>query len=97
MSNYVVIARFDNETNERFLRLGDELKKSGYSVPEWPPHITISAYENIDESLICGWTSAFSESHHKIRIGMYSIGILPSEGNLPTRLYYVLLIALEQG
>lgn len=80
MSNYVVIARFDDNTNIKFLNLRDELKSAGYSVPEWPLHITISAYENFDKKLLCGWTSEFSEHHSKLKIGLHSLSILPPGG-----------------
>ena len=47
MSNYVVIARFDEATDKKLNKLRKTFTNSGYSVPEWPVHITIGAYENI--------------------------------------------------
>lgn len=38
---YVVIARFDDNTNQKMLSLRDELMSKGYSVQEWPPHMKI--------------------------------------------------------
>jgi hypothetical protein len=80
MSSYVVIARFDQNTNDKLLILDEKLKASGYSISEWPPHITIAAYENIDENSICDWTSNFTKTHNEIIIGLHSINILPPGG-----------------
>ncbi len=52
MKKYVVIARFDDDTNQKMLSLRDKLMSKGYSVQEWPPHITLAAYENCDEESI---------------------------------------------
>lgn len=52
----------------------------GYSVPGWPPHITIAAYENFDEELLCEWTSKSSSNQEKIKIALHSLSILPPGG-----------------
>ena len=78
--SYAVIARFDEETDKRMTNLGSLLKDAGYSVPEWLPHITIAAYENFDEKLLCEWTSEFSSRHNKMKIAMLSMSILPPGG-----------------
>lgn len=80
MSNYVVLARFDEEKEMQFNKLKKVLSDAGYSVPEWPPHITISAYENFDEELLCQWTSDFASKHSKQRISFNSISVLPPGG-----------------
>lgn len=80
MKKYVVIARFDDNTNQKMLSLRDELMSKGYSVQEWPPHITIAAYENCDEESIKDWISEFVKSHHQIEVGINSITILPPAG-----------------
>ena len=80
MANYVVIARFNEETDKRITKLRNLLTDAGYSVPEWPPHITIAAYENFDEKLLCEWTSEFSSKHSKMKIAMLSMSILPPGG-----------------
>lgn len=80
MSNYVVLARFNEEKDMQLKKLKKELSSKGYSVPEWPPHITISAYENMDEELLCKWTSNFASKHTKQRISLHSISILPPGG-----------------
>ena len=80
MKKYVVIARFDANTNQKMLSLRGELMSKGYSVQEWPPHITIAAYENCDEESIKDWISEFVKSHHEVEVGINSITILPPEG-----------------
>ena len=81
MSNYVVIARFDEETDKKIISLRKQMVDAGYSVPEWPPHITIAAYENFDGDLLCEWTSEFvSKQSEKIEIALYSMSILPPGG-----------------
>jgi len=81
MANYVVLARFDKETDKRFIDLQKQMVDSGYSISEWPPHITIAAYENINENLICGWTSEFvSKQKEKIEVALYSMSVLPPGG-----------------
>ena len=77
MANYVVIARFDDETDKKIINLRNLLVDVGYFVPEWSPHITIAAYENFDEALLCEWTSEFSSKHSKMKIGLLSLSILP--------------------
>jgi 2'-5' RNA ligase len=80
MSNYVVLARFNEEKDLQLKKLKKVLSDEGYPVPEWPPHITISAYENIDEELLCKWTSEFASKHHKQKITLHSISVLPPGG-----------------
>lgn len=77
MKKYVVIARFDDDTNQKMLSLRDKLMSKGYSVQKWPPHITLAAYENCDEESIKDWIRSFVKSHHEIEVGMNSITILP--------------------
>lgn len=80
MSNYVVLARFNEEKDMQLKKLKKVLSDAGYSVPEWPPHITISAYENFDEELLCKWTSNFATKHNKQKISLHSISVLPPGG-----------------
>lgn len=80
MSNYVVIARFDDSTNVKIMDLQKTLTEAGYSVQQWPPHITIAAYENFDEKLICDWTEQFCKTHYKLNVGLNSLSILPPGG-----------------
>lgn len=80
ISNYIVIARFDEQTNSKFFHLHEEFKSCGFSEPEYPPHMTIAAYENFNEELLCDWTSSFSKSHSKFNIRLDSLSVLPSVG-----------------
>lgn len=80
MSNCVVLARFNEENDRQLLKLRKVLSEQGYSVPEWPPHITISAYENLDEELLCNWTADFASTHTRQSIALHSLSVLPPRG-----------------
>jgi hypothetical protein len=45
---YVVLARYDDITDQKLTTLQANLRKEGYikAISEWPPHITIAAYES---------------------------------------------------
>lgn len=81
MSNYVVIARFDNVTDKKMNMLRKSLTDMGYSVPEWPPHITIAAYEDMNEKLICNWTENFCTTHRSVNVNLCSLGTFPPNQN----------------
>lgn len=82
MSNYVVIARFDDKSDKKLNKLRKSFTDAGYSVPEWPVHITIGAYENIDENLICDWTEEFCQNHNSISVNLCSLGtFMPNKHN----------------
>lgn len=81
MSNYVVIARFDSIVDKKLNKLRKSFTDAGYSVPEWPVHITIAAYENIDETLICDWTEEFCKSHKRVNVNLCSLGTFPPYKN----------------
>ena len=82
MRNYVVITRFDTVTDEKLNKLRRTFEDTGYSVPEWPVHITIAAYENIDEKLICDWTEEFCKSHKSVNVDFCSLGtFLPNKNS----------------
>ena len=81
MGNYVVIARFDQETEKKILYLQHLMKEAGYAMPEWPPHITIAAYENFDENLLCQWTAeVLSNQKKNLEITLHSLSVLPPAG-----------------
>lgn len=80
MSDYVVLVRFDEEKEIQFNRLRQVLSEKGHIVPEWPPHITIAAYENIEEDLLCQWASEFVSNHSKQKIAFHSMSVLPPGG-----------------
>lgn len=88
MSNYVVIARFDSKSERKLNKLRKSFINAGYSVPEWPVHITIAAYENIDEKLLCDWTGEFCTSHRSVNINLCSLAVFP-----PSKYYNVLYLA----
>lgn len=81
MSNYVVIARFDDATDKKLNRLRKTFSNTDYSVPEWPVHVTIGAYENIDEKLLCNWTEEFCKSHKSVSFNLCSLGTFPPNQN----------------
>jgi hypothetical protein len=80
MSNYVVLARFNEDKDSQILKLRKVLSDRGFPVPEWPPHITLSAYENLDEALLCAWTADFASKHNKQSIALQSLSVLPPHG-----------------
>ena len=80
MSDYVVLARFDEEKDNQINILRKLLVDEGYSIPEWPPHITIAAYENFDEELLCNWTADFASKHTKQKVVLNSLSIFPPGG-----------------
>jgi 2'-5' RNA ligase len=82
MANYVVIARFDNETNEKLNTLRKHLCEEGYikAISEWPPHITIAAYENVDIHALLQWTEEFSKKYLTFDVMLASLGVLPPGG-----------------
>ena len=64
MANYVVMVRFDEATEKRILLLQEKLVANGYqsAINEWPPHITIAAYEGADEWGLLQWTEEYAEN-----------------------------------
>ena len=61
--NYVVILRFDSETDKKLNNLRAHLHEAGLakSISEWPPHITIAAYEGVDTTELLRWTDDFAK------------------------------------
>ena len=53
MNRYVVLARFDKNTEEKLIALRREMTNAGYASSEWPPHITLAAYEDLDAEALC--------------------------------------------
>ena len=80
MSNYVVLARFGNQKDKEVMKLNTALSGAGYIISEWPFHITMAAYENLDINLLCEWTSEFALMHKKQKISFSSVSILPPGG-----------------
>ena len=82
MANYVVMIRFDEATDNKFIRLQEKLMANGYqkAVNEWPPHITIAAYEGADEQSLLKWTEEYASSQKGFDIGLFALSILPPGG-----------------
>jgi hypothetical protein len=82
VANYVVMARFDDATDKKLLRLQEILIVNGYqkAMNEWPPHITIAAYEGADEQALLQWTEEFANCQHGFNVGLFALSILPPGG-----------------
>jgi hypothetical protein len=90
--NYCVLARFDDNTTEQLNALRSRLQDEGYikAISEWPPHITIAAYEGVDIREHLQWTKDFSEKHSVFDISLTSLGVLPPGGeHTETAVLYV--------
>ena len=79
---YVVLARFDDITDQKLKALQANLRDEGYiqAISEWPPHMTIAAYESASIDEIMQWTEDFSSRHSAFDICLHSLGILPPGG-----------------
>ena len=79
---HVVFARFDDETDNKLTDLKNKFAEyqSNKAVTDFPPHITIAAYENIDIDKLCSWTAEFSKNHKEFKIAIPSLGIFPPKG-----------------
>ena len=76
---YVVLARFDNKANEKLGSLREKLHNQSClkEISEWPPHITIAAYEEIDILALLQWMQEFAEKHSAFDIQFASLGVFP--------------------
>lgn len=80
MNNYVIIVRFSKDKETQIINLQNLMADAGYSISKWPPHITIAAYENFDEHLLCQWTEKYCSETKKMNIALNSLSILPPGG-----------------
>ncbi len=82
MTRHVVMVRFDAATEQRIRRLQEELVTNGYlaAISEWPPHITVAAYEGADEERLLQWTEKYAARQSRFRLGLFSLGIMPPGG-----------------
>ncbi len=82
MANYVVILRFDEETDLKILRLQEKLSANGFekAMNGWPAHITIAAYEGADEQALSAWTREYAARQRGFEVGLFSLSILPPGG-----------------
>jgi 2'-5' RNA ligase len=85
MANFVVIARFGDEMTNRIAVLQKALYDGGAlnALTSWPPHITIAAYEGIEQDALLRWTEGFSALHGSLEIDLSSLGLLPPAGEYP--------------
>lgn len=81
MNNYIVIARFDEATDKKLLNLRNKFENKEFCVQDWPPHMTIAAYENIDEKPLCDWTEKFIRNYGSFEIALNSLGVFPPSGD----------------
>ena len=73
MNRYVVLARFDKNTEEKLIALRREMTNAGYASSEWPPHITLAAYEDLDAEALCDWTGEFVREHTRQKLAFGSV------------------------
>ena len=80
--DYVVIARFDDETDEKLNSLRKRLQEKGYikTISDWSPHITIAAYEGIPLDALLQWTDDFAKKYLPFDVSFSSLGIFPPTG-----------------
>lgn len=78
MKEYCVIARFDEKT-ETLLREWKEIAYSKltsyYADKPWPPHMTIAAYEGVNETLLCEWIDEYVKGKGALPIEFKSLGV----------------------
>jgi len=90
---YVVMAVFDDATSQKLSSLRKYLYESGYttSLSEWPPHITIAAYENVELDALLRWTDKFSKRFQPFDISFASLGVFPPGGeNIETAVLFAI-------
>lgn len=75
MNRYVVLARFDKNTEEKLIALRREMTNAGYASSEWPPHITLAAYEDLDAEALCDWTGEFVREHTRQKLTFGSVSL----------------------
>jgi len=81
MANYVVIARFDEAKDEKIMQATSLITANALS--PWPPHITIAAYENLEESdlqALLEWAVEYCAGNKQFEIAMNSLSVLPPGG-----------------
>jgi hypothetical protein len=92
MKRYCVIARFDEETDSLFSKWKAKaysMQKSHYADKPWPPHMTIAAYEDIDETVLCSWTIEYVKNNHQQPIQFNSLGVYTHGEAFDTDVIYV--------
>lgn len=88
----VVIARLDHVGNQ----ILSDMKQIAHSLQhrlyanssDWPPHVTIAAYEGMDEKELCNYTSEFAATHSAFDITFQELRIFPRAVGLETEVIY---------
>lgn len=92
MNKLVVIARLDPVSNSAL----SHLKQIALSVQsrtyansaDWPPHVTIAAYEDMNEADLCAWTAACASNHAPFPLHFDELRIFPRPPHLETEVIY---------
>ena len=92
MKKHVVIARLEPE-GDRYLKelkikAQAKQKRIYQNAEEWPPHVTIAAYEDMDEQALCKWVSAWAEKTERFPVVLESIKAFPPVAALETDVIY---------
>lgn len=93
MEKHVVIARFDQKTDELFNQWKSEAEAIQNRLYDessaWPAHMTIAAYEGMDESLLREWTYKYTRANHVLNIRFASLGVFAHGKAFDTDVIYV--------
>lgn len=92
MNKLVVIARLDPKNDGFFA----DLKKAALTMQsrtyansaDWPPHVTIAAYEGMNEADLCAWTEACAAKYAPFSIHFDELRIFPRPPHLETEVIY---------
>lgn len=92
MQKHVVVARFDEKTDALFTKWKGEalelqLKRFGASA-EWPPHLTVAAYEGVPVDALCDWVCEYAGRFDEIDIRFGSLGVFAHGATLDTDVIY---------
>lgn len=74
-----LIAMFDEDTNKKFKLINDELKKNGLSDTSLTPHITLAAYEGVEEKELCDYIEKICSENGKVEINFNHMGLFSLE------------------
>lgn len=78
----MLLWRFDDKTTEKLNTLRKNLHEDGFikAISNWPPHITIAAYEGVDKNALLQWMGEYVNQHLSFDIMLSSLGVLPLGG-----------------
>ena len=85
MAIHVAIARFDDRTTEALDRYKADLTcfLSMDGTGEWPPHLTLGSYENLDPSKLCAWAEEYAGRCSRISLKMDTLGVFCRSEQFP--------------